>query len=97
MCTKVMSHKPFSARQSMNNKDIGLNTPIPSRNALENLSLNRDGKSRSPLTLGNCPRLWYPVSVLGRSRLDSQFIAIAEVVKEFMEYIADSPLHEDRD
>ena len=30
-------------------KDIGLNTPIPSRNALENLSLNRNGKSGSPL------------------------------------------------
>ena len=32
-----------------------------------------------------------------RSRPDSQFRGIAEVVKEFMEYIADSPLHEDRD
>ena len=31
-------------------KDIGLNTPIPSRNALENLSLNRNGKSGSPST-----------------------------------------------
>ena len=41
---------PFSARQTMKNKDIGLNTPIPSRNALENLSLNRNGKSGSPLT-----------------------------------------------
>ena len=28
----------------------------------------------------------------GRSRSDSQFRGIAEVVKEFMEYIADSPL-----
>ena len=34
----------FSARQAMKNKDNGLNTPIPSRNALENLSLNRNGK-----------------------------------------------------
>ena len=31
-------------------KDIGLNTPIPSRNALENLILNRNGKSGSPST-----------------------------------------------
>ena len=31
-------------------KDIGLNTPIPSRNALEDLSLNRNGISGSPLT-----------------------------------------------
>ena len=31
-------------------KDIGLNTPIPSRNALENMSLNRNGISGSPLT-----------------------------------------------
>ena len=34
----------------------------------------------------------------GRSRPDSQFRGIAEVVKEFMEYIADSPLlvHNDK-
>ena len=30
--------------------ELGLNTPIPSRNALENLSLNRNGISGSPLT-----------------------------------------------
>ena len=60
-----MSHKPsvrvdpfptghvtqaFSARQAMKNKDNGLNTPIPSRNALENLSLNRNGESGLPST-----------------------------------------------
>ena len=61
-------------------KDIGLNTPIPSRNALENLSLNR-----IELSPPKVPRF-------GRSRPDSQFRGIAEVVKEFMEYIADSPL-----
>ena len=31
-------------------KDIVLNTPIPSRNALKDLSLNRNGISGSPLT-----------------------------------------------
>ena len=51
MSTKVMSHKPSSARRTMNNKDTGLNTPISSRNALENMSLNRNGKSGSPSTL----------------------------------------------
>ena len=40
---------PFSARQTMKNKDIGLNTPIPSRNALENLSLIK--KIKGPKTL----------------------------------------------
>ena len=40
----------FSARQAMKNKDNGLNTPIPSRNALENLSLNRNGESGLPST-----------------------------------------------
>ena len=102
MSTKVMSHKPSSARRTMNNKDTGLNTPISSRNALENMSLNRNGKSGSPSTLA-LPRFdigkMSPPNVtrFGRSRPDSQFRGIAEVVKEFMEYIAESPLHEDRD
>ena len=33
-----------------------------------------------------------PITRFGRSRPDSQFRGIAKVVKEFMEYITDSPL-----
>ena len=79
-----------------------MNTPIPSCNALENLSLNRNGKSGSPSTQPlprfDIRKLSPPkVPRFGRSRPDSQFRGIAEVVKEFMEYIIESPLHEDRD